>query len=219
MIGIAWESEMTLLDYMVPLQISDFGMTREVESEMYYMLSKGTVIPVKWTAPEAILFRKYTTKSDIWSYGMLMYEIWSLGHKPFESNTVQEVSCSWFVWFLQCTELVVESLYVSFGVCSWISVCPCVLASVCPCAYACVSMCSACVSMCSANVRADGAAPGCPLLPPPSPWLPKGGVLCHGGLLVRECAAVSGAGCVHPLPTHTQMSAELYYFGDYGISS
>ena len=95
MIGIAWESEMTLLDYMVPLQISDFGMTREVESEMYYMLGKGTVIPVKWTAPEAILFRKYTTKSDIWSYGMLMYEIWSLGHKPFESNTVQEVSCSW----------------------------------------------------------------------------------------------------------------------------
>ena len=96
----------------------------------------------------------------------------------------------------------VESLYVSFGMCSWISVCPCVLASVCPCAYA-------CVSVCSTNVRADGAAPGCPLLPSPSPWLPKGGVLCHGGLLVRECAAVSGTGCAHPLPMHTQTSAEL----------
>ena len=85
---------MILLEYMVPLQISDFGMTHEVESEMYYKLGKDTKIPVKWTAPEAILFKKYTTKSDIWSYGMLMYEIWSLGHKPFESNTVQEVSCS-----------------------------------------------------------------------------------------------------------------------------
>ena len=106
----------------------------------------------------------------------------------------------------------VESLYVSFGVCSWISVCPCVLVSVCPCAHA-------CVSVCSANVHADSATPGCPLLPPPSPWLPKGGVLCHGGLLVRECAAVSGAGCVHPLPMHTQMSAELLCFHVKGISS
>ena len=90
---------MTVLDYMVPLQISDFGMTREVESETYYRVAKGTKIPVKWTAPEAILFKKYTTKSDIWSYGMLMYEIWSLGHKPFESNTVQEVSGTGFVGF------------------------------------------------------------------------------------------------------------------------
>ena len=115
----------------------------------------------------------------------------------------------------------VESLYVSFGVCSWISVCPCVLASVysfslylCPCVLASVcpsvlaSVCPcayACVSVWSTNVHADGATPGCPLLPSPSPWLPKGGVLCHGGLLVRECAAVSGAGCAHPLPVHTQM--------------
>ena len=82
----------------------------------------------------------------------------------------------------------------------------------CPCAYA-------CVSVCSANVHADGAAPGCPLLPSPSPWLSKGGVLCHGGLLVRECAAVSGAGCAHPLPVHTQMSAELLSFHVKGSSS
>ena len=89
--------------YMVPLQISDFGMTREVESEMYYKLGKDTKIPVKWTAPEAILFKKYTTKSDIWSYGMLMYEIWSLGHKPFEINTVQEVSCSCMGLLVLCS--------------------------------------------------------------------------------------------------------------------
>ena len=75
-----------------PLQISDFGMTREVESK-YYMLGKGTMIPVRWSAPEVIMYKKYTTKSDIWSYGMLMYEIWSLGHKPFENSSVQEVSC------------------------------------------------------------------------------------------------------------------------------
>ena len=118
--GIAQESQMIVLEYMVPLQISDFGMTREVESEMYYKLGKDTKIPVKWTAPEAILFKKYTTKSDIWSYGMLMYEIWSLGHKPFESNTVQEVSCScmgcWFSVVVRAGKLLVELSYLSLCV-------------------------------------------------------------------------------------------------------
>ena len=60
--------------------------------EDHYYKSKGGMIPVRWTAPEAVLYKKYTTKSDVWSYGMVMYEIWSLGHKPFEKfNINQEV--------------------------------------------------------------------------------------------------------------------------------
>ena len=116
---------------------------------MYYMLGKGTVIPVKWTAPEAILFRKYTTKSDIWSYGMLMYEIWSLGHKPFESNTVQEVSCSWFCSVsavhragggvsLRVFWCVFLDIYVSMCPCICVSICPCMSSTFCP--RICVSM-------------------------------------------------------------------------------
>ena len=56
-----------------------------------YYVTQGGQIPVKWTAPEALLYRKYSPASDVWSYGMLMFEIWSIGHKPFEDITSQEV--------------------------------------------------------------------------------------------------------------------------------
>ncbi|KAJ0177696.1 hypothetical protein K1T71_006569 [Dendrolimus kikuchii] len=63
------------------VKISDFGMSREEEE---YIVSGGMKqIPIKWTAPEALNFGKYTSLCDVWSYGILMWEIFSKGDTPY----------------------------------------------------------------------------------------------------------------------------------------
>ncbi|XP_034112928.1 tyrosine-protein kinase Fer isoform X5 [Drosophila albomicans] len=70
-----------LVDFEHTVKISDFGMSREEEE---YIVSDGMKqIPVKWTAPEALNFGKYTSLCDVWSYGILMWEIFSKGDTPY----------------------------------------------------------------------------------------------------------------------------------------
>lgn len=67
------------------VKISDFGMSREEEE---YTVSDGMKqIPIKWTAPEALNYGKYTTACDVWSYGILMWEIFSNGQTPYPGWT------------------------------------------------------------------------------------------------------------------------------------
>ncbi|XP_065896361.1 ephrin type-A receptor 4a-like [Dysidea avara] len=66
-------------------EVADFVLVRGLDEDDYYTSQDGH-IPVKWTPLET-----YTTASDVWSYGILLYEMWSLGHKPYEDYDVTEV--------------------------------------------------------------------------------------------------------------------------------
>ena len=73
-------------------RIGDFGMSKRIhEDKDYYRVESGGVVPVRWTAPEALFFRRYSEKSDVWSLGMTLFEVWSVGQKPWGSCTNEQV--------------------------------------------------------------------------------------------------------------------------------
>jgi ephrin-B len=82
-----------LVDKKLVCKVSDFGLSREVEvdSSGGTYTTKGGKIPVRWTAPEAITYRKFTSASDVWSYGVVMWEVMSYGERPYWNWTNQDV--------------------------------------------------------------------------------------------------------------------------------
>ncbi|CAF1122630.1 unnamed protein product [Adineta steineri] len=71
-------------------KVADFGLSREIDEAESYT-TKGGKIPIRWTAMEAIDYRKFTSASDVWSFGVLCWEVVSFGERPYWNWSNQDV--------------------------------------------------------------------------------------------------------------------------------
>lgn len=79
-----------LVDSNGSVKVTDFGLSRYVLDDEY-LPSAGSKFPVRWSPPEVLLYDKFSSKSDIWAYGVLMWEVYTLGRLPYERLNNTEI--------------------------------------------------------------------------------------------------------------------------------
>ncbi|XP_007571980.1 tyrosine-protein kinase BTK [Poecilia formosa] len=79
-----------LVDANGTVKVTDFGLSRYVLDDEYTS-SAGSKFPVRWSPPEVLLYCKFSSKSDIWAYGVLMWEVYTLGKLPYERLNNTEI--------------------------------------------------------------------------------------------------------------------------------
>lgn len=105
-----------LVNNNLECKVSDFGLSRVLEDDpegtyttsvskrgpkktrhvlkictLTVSLEQGGKIPIRWTAPEAIAYRKFTSASDVWSFGIVMWEVMAFGERPYWDMSNHEV--------------------------------------------------------------------------------------------------------------------------------
>ncbi|KAM8921480.1 high affinity nerve growth factor receptor [Pelodytes ibericus] len=83
-----------LVGHNLVVKIGDFGMSRDIYSTDYYRVGGRTMLPIRWMPPESILYRKFTTESDIWSFGVVLWEIFTYGKQPwYQLSNTEAIEC------------------------------------------------------------------------------------------------------------------------------
>ncbi|XP_016429181.1 muscle, skeletal receptor tyrosine protein kinase-like isoform X2 [Sinocyclocheilus rhinocerous] len=73
------------------VKIADFGLSRNIYAADYYKAGENDAIPIRWMPPESIFYNRYTSESDVWAYGVVLWEILSYGMQPYYGMAHEEV--------------------------------------------------------------------------------------------------------------------------------
>ncbi|XP_034949744.1 tyrosine-protein kinase transmembrane receptor Ror-like isoform X2 [Chelonus insularis] len=73
------------------VKIADFGMSRDVYTCDYYRIGGSRMLPVRWMSPESVIYGRFTLESDVWSFGVVLWEVYSYGKQPYYGHNNEEV--------------------------------------------------------------------------------------------------------------------------------
>ena len=107
------------------VKVADFGLARVIQEAAgnEYLAHEGAKFPIKWTAPEAALYNRFTIKSDVWSYGVFLSELITKGRIPYPGMSNAEVLTKVRLW-MSSEAYLCTSAHVHACVC--VSLCVCI---------------------------------------------------------------------------------------------
>ena len=73
------------------VKIGDFGMMRRISESGEYKMEESRKIPIAWSAPESLRKKLFSEKSDVWSFGVLLWEVFTFGDMPWKGSNAKQI--------------------------------------------------------------------------------------------------------------------------------